>query len=169
MGGYGATRIGMKHPDVFGSLYIMSPCCWHPVDPGRRTRISRRRFAGMKSPSDGENLPFFTRAQLATAAAWSPNPKNPPLYLDLPTKDGAPQADVLAKWAANSPLAFVDQYVGNLRQYRAIAIDVGDQDGLRADAAKLHEALDKYGSHMASRCTPALTRAGWRIASRTMC
>jgi enterochelin esterase-like enzyme len=27
MGGYGATRIGMKYPDVFGSLYIMSPCC----------------------------------------------------------------------------------------------------------------------------------------------
>ncbi|MGF2030440.1 alpha/beta hydrolase-fold protein, partial [Lactococcus lactis] len=27
MGGYGATRIGLKHPDVFGSLYIMSPCC----------------------------------------------------------------------------------------------------------------------------------------------
>lgn len=25
MGGYGATRIGMKHADVFGSLYIMSP------------------------------------------------------------------------------------------------------------------------------------------------
>jgi enterochelin esterase-like enzyme len=27
MGGYGASRIGMRHPDVFGSLYIMSPCC----------------------------------------------------------------------------------------------------------------------------------------------
>ena len=27
MGGYGASRIGMKHPDVFGSLYVMSPCC----------------------------------------------------------------------------------------------------------------------------------------------
>src|ERR1019366_2425802 len=27
MGGYGASRIGMKHPDVFSSLYIMSPCC----------------------------------------------------------------------------------------------------------------------------------------------
>src|SRR4029079_15376602 len=24
---YGATRIGMKHADVFGSVYIMSPCC----------------------------------------------------------------------------------------------------------------------------------------------
>ena len=30
MGGYGATRIGMKHSDVFGSLYIMSPCCLSP-------------------------------------------------------------------------------------------------------------------------------------------
>ena len=38
-----------------------------------------------------------------------------------------------------------DQYVGNLRQYKAIAIDVGDQDGLRAGAAKLHEILDTYG------------------------
>src|SRR5213079_231299 len=27
MGGYGASRIGMKHSDVFGALYIMSPCC----------------------------------------------------------------------------------------------------------------------------------------------
>jgi enterochelin esterase-like enzyme len=145
MGGYGATRIGMKHSDVFGSLYIMSPCCLAPRGSGPANADLEKAAAGMKAPSDGENLPFFTRAQLATAAAWSPNPKNPPLYLDLPTKDGAPQADVLAKWAANSPLAFVDQYVGNLRQYRAIAIDVGDQDGLRADAAKLHEALDKYG------------------------
>lgn len=32
----------------------------------------------------------------------------------------------------------------NLRQYRAIAIDVGDQDGLRVDSGQLHEALDKY-------------------------
>jgi enterochelin esterase-like enzyme len=145
MGGYGATRIGMKHSDVFGSLYIMSPCCLAPRGSGPANADLEKAVAGMKAPSDGENLPFFTRAQLATAAAWSPNPKNPPLYLDLPTKDGTPQPDILAKWAANAPLAFVDQYVGNLRQYRAIAIDVGDQDGLRADAAKLHEALDKYG------------------------
>ena len=27
MGGYGAIRIGMKRPDVFSSLYIMSACC----------------------------------------------------------------------------------------------------------------------------------------------
>ena len=27
MGGYGTIRIGMKRPDVFSSLYIMSACC----------------------------------------------------------------------------------------------------------------------------------------------
>jgi hypothetical protein len=83
--------------------------------------------------------------QLAFAAAWSPDPKNPPLYLDLPVKNGEVQPEVVAKWAANAPLAFVDQYVSNLRQYRAIAIDVGDEDNLRIDAGKLHDVLDRYG------------------------
>ncbi len=27
MGGYGTMRIGMKHPEVFSSLYAMSSCC----------------------------------------------------------------------------------------------------------------------------------------------
>jgi S-formylglutathione hydrolase FrmB len=143
MGGYGATRIGMKHPDVFGSLYIMSPCCLSSrsaPDPEMGKALE-----AVKIPEDSAKLSFFARAALASAAAWSPDPKNPPLYLDLPTKDGQPQPDVLAKWAANAPLTFIDQYIDNLREYHAISIDVGDQDGLRVDTAKLHDVLDKYG------------------------
>jgi enterochelin esterase-like enzyme len=145
MGGYGASRIGMKHPDVFGSLYIMSPCCMSARPAGPVNPELEKRLAAVKTAEDSAKLSFFERAQLATAAAWSPDPKNPPLYLDLPTKDGAPQPDVLAKWAANAPLAFIDQYIRNLGQYHAIAIDVGDQDGLRTDTAKLHDVLDRYG------------------------
>jgi hypothetical protein len=52
---------------------------------------------------------------------------------------------VTAKWTTNAPLAFVDQYIDNLRQYHAIAMDVGDQDGLRVDAGKLHDIFDRYG------------------------
>lgn len=104
-----------------------------------------RTVEAVNTPAEEASLPFFARTQFATAAAWSPDPKNPPLYLDLPTKNGEPQPDVLAKWAANALLAFVDQYIGELRQYRAIALDVGDQDGLRADASKLHDVLEKYG------------------------
>jgi enterochelin esterase-like enzyme len=150
MGGYGATRIGMKHADVFGSLYIMSPCCLSPRGggggrgaPAANASTSDEALAAVKTPADSAKLPFGLRAQLASAAAWSPNPKNPPLYLDLPIGELAPA--VLAKWAANAPLAFVDQYILELKRYRAIAIDVGDQDGLRVDAGKLHDVLDQYG------------------------
>jgi enterochelin esterase-like enzyme len=145
MGGYGTSRIGMKHPDVFGALYIMSPCCLSARTAESLKPEDEKALETVKTPEDSAKLPFFRRNQLASAAAWSPDPKNPPLYLDLPMKDGVAQSDVLAKWAANAPLAFVDQYIGSLRQYRAIAMDVGDQDGLRVDAGKLHEVLDKYG------------------------
>jgi hypothetical protein len=111
-----------------------------PVNPELEKTLE-----AVKTPEDSAKLPFFGRAQLASAAAWSPDPKNPPLYLDLPMKDGVSQPDIVAKWAANAPLAFVDQYIGNLKQYRAVAMDVGDQDGLRVDAGKLHDVLDKYG------------------------
>ncbi len=145
MGGYGATRIGMKHGDVFGSLYIMSPCCLSARPAGSFNADGGKTLEAVKTAEDSAKLPFMLRAQLASAAAWSPDPKNPPLFLDLPIKDGVPQPDVLAKWTANAPLAFIDQYISGLRRYRAISIDVGDQDGLRVDTAKLHDVLDKYG------------------------
>jgi enterochelin esterase-like enzyme len=144
MGGYGATRIGMKHADVFGSLYIMSPCCLSARPAGRANPEMEKKLEAVKSAEDSAKLSFMERAQLASAAAWSPDPKNPPLYLDLASKDGVVQPDVLAKWAANAPLAFIDQYIGGLRRYRAISIDVGDQDGLKGDTEKLHDVLDKY-------------------------
>lgn len=145
MGGYGASRIGMKHPEVFGSLYIMSPCCLAARGAGPVNPESEKALAAVKTAADSAALPFMLRAQLAAAAAWSPNPKNPPLYLDLPVRNGQVNQDVLLRWAANAPLVFVHQYIGNLRQYRAIALDVGDRDGLRAGTAQLHEILDSYG------------------------
>lgn len=53
MGGYGASRIGMKHSDVFGSLYIMSPCCMS-ARPAR-TQTWRRLWKPSSSP---RNLPI---------------------------------------------------------------------------------------------------------------
>lgn len=154
MGGYGASRIGMRHPEVFGVLYIMSPCCLSPMAGGfgppdqmkERAIASEKKVANAKSPADlAAQSPGFAAAQYATAAAWAPDPKNPPLYFDLPTKDGVPVPEIVAKFTANAPLSFVDQYIGNLKQYRAIAMDVGDQDGLRFDATKLHTIFDNYG------------------------
>src|SRR3954469_14009925 len=97
MGGNGATRIGMKHADVFGSLYIMSPCCLSPRPAGPTNPDNGKAVEAVKTAEDSAKLPFMLRAQLASAAAWSPDPKTPPLYLDLPVKEGVSQPEVLAK------------------------------------------------------------------------
>ncbi len=68
MGGYGATRIGMKHSDVFGSVYIMSPCCLSPR-PARQDPELDKALESVKTPEDSAKLSFFPRATLATAAA----------------------------------------------------------------------------------------------------
>ena len=57
MGGYGATRIGMKHSDVFGSLYIMSPCCLSPRSARPFTAEQAQALAGVGSPADAARLP----------------------------------------------------------------------------------------------------------------
>jgi len=141
MGGYGATRIGIRYADQFGALYMLSPCCLsaRTVDPADIAALGAVRV-----PADMAKLPLMAHGHMAAAAAWSPDPNKPPLYFDLPVEKDALRPDILAKWAANAPLAFLDQYIPSLRRYRAIAIDVGDQDGLKVDAGKLHEALDNY-------------------------
>ncbi|HXO92873.1 MAG TPA: alpha/beta fold hydrolase, partial [Candidatus Acidoferrum sp.] len=66
MGGYGATRIGMKHSDVFGSLYIMSPCCMAARGAGPVNPEMEKALEAVKTPEDSAKLPFGPRAQLAS-------------------------------------------------------------------------------------------------------
>src|SRR5690606_30501746 len=73
MGGYGASRIGMKHADVFGSLYVMSPCCLSPRAAGPADKL-QALVDEAKTTEDLANLPFGLRTTLAVASAWSPNP-----------------------------------------------------------------------------------------------
>ena len=88
MGGYGAFMLAMKHPDVFGATYALSPCClglegdlsadnlvW-----GKAGKITTRDFsAGSLSFDD-----FFSVAMIAISAAFSPNKDRLPLYVDFP-------------------------------------------------------------------------------------
>ncbi len=49
-----------------------------------------------------------------------------------------------ARWVANAPLAIIDQYISNLRKLHAIAIDVGDKDGLSTSNKELGRILTDY-------------------------
>jgi photosystem II stability/assembly factor-like uncharacterized protein/pimeloyl-ACP methyl ester carboxylesterase len=146
MGGYGAMRIGMRHPDVFSSVYLLSPCCLAPRTAGSGGAAVLARVEAITTMEEFEAADFGLRATIASSAAWAPNPANPPFYLDLPSQGGALRPDVLARLAANAPLATVDQYVRSLEGLRGLAFDAGDEDrGIAATVRELDRILTAYG------------------------
>jgi len=141
MGGYGTFKIGMKFPQTFSSLYAMSGCCLS----ARTVTPERGRELEAMTAEQALAGDFGTRADFAAAAAWSPAPDKPPFFLDLGTRDGVVQGDVLAEWAANAPIALVPQFAAALKGMSAIAMDVGDADFLLADNQAMTRALDRFG------------------------
>jgi enterochelin esterase-like enzyme len=144
MGGYGTIRIGMRHPDTFSSLYLLSACCMTMetsmfTDNAAKTETAR-------TPEQAAALEFIPRVVFATAAAWAPDPNNPPLFLDLPTKDGKVLDQINGKFHANEPLYMIDQYIGNLRRLKAVGLDAGNKDNFIAtNTQELDRVLTKYG------------------------
>jgi S-formylglutathione hydrolase len=129
MGGYGAIRIGVKHPEVFGSIYAMSPCCLMWGADYQPTGAVNLKIATIHTDAALAQADYQTLVTFAQAAAWSPNAANPPFYVDFPGQaSGQSRPEIVAKWSANMPLAFIDQYRRNLERLHAIAFDVGDQD-----------------------------------------
>ena len=157
MGGYGVWRLAMKYPDVYSAVYGLSACCLmnNPRPPGQGRGPLQGRGPGRgpgagPGPARGPIQPGAhgghpVNVAYGEAAAWSPNPRNPPLFFDQPVKDGEFQADVAAKWVANSPLAMLDQYVPNMKKYSAIAMDCGLQDPLLASNQELDQAMTHLG------------------------
>jgi pimeloyl-ACP methyl ester carboxylesterase len=137
MGGYGAITLAMKHPEVFGAVYALSPCCLAlagdlaPDNPGWADAGELESPDELKSnpASAEESFPTFVTA---LAAALSPNPARPGLYVDLPfaSVDGQlrPQEPAYSAWKARMPAYAVGQYLEGLRRLRGIALDVGADD-----------------------------------------
>jgi enterochelin esterase-like enzyme len=80
MGGYGASRIGMKHSDVFGALYIMSPCCLSPMSgggPGPADKMKEMAIANEQKVAERNLHPRL-----------HPSCKASPLHSSLPLPPG---------------------------------------------------------------------------------
>lgn len=146
MGGYGAMRLGQKYPGIFSSIYLLSPALLKQNENNLQNLKSYHQADSIKTMDDLTKAAFGTKVIFACAAAWSPNPANPPFYVDLPVMNGQFQMSVLDKWIANMPLTTIDQYIGNLKQLKAIAFDAGTKDEAIAAAIKVLDAeLNKYG------------------------
>jgi S-formylglutathione hydrolase len=168
MGGYGTLRVGMKAPGVFSALYVMSPCCLASRAPPDAQMLAR--VATVKTAEEIAAADFFTKAMLASAAAWSPDPKNPPLYLRLPIGDSDQVADVMAAWSASAPVYMLHQYLPALKTYRAIVIDAGDQDPVTTGIPRLHELMENYGIRHSFEIYPGdhVNRIGERLTSKVL-
>jgi S-formylglutathione hydrolase FrmB len=141
MGGYGTLRLGMKHPDTYSAIYAMNPCC---LMPRPFSAEEGRTYEGL-TPETLKTADFGAQTTWAVAVTWSPNPNKPPFYADMATKDGVIDPLVIAKWAANAPVAMVPQYLHALRSMTAIGIDTGDKDFVHGDDEAMHAELLKFG------------------------
>jgi hypothetical protein len=98
----------------------------------------------VKTVEESQTLERDRRTTLAESAAWASNPGNPPFYLDLPTKHGKEQADVVARYTANAPNAMLDAYALSLRKFKAIAMDIGLKDTLLDQNQEMDRLLTKF-------------------------
>src|SRR6185503_17496757 len=134
MGGYGALTLAMKHPDVFGAVYALSPCClgiegdfsaenpaWLPT-----LRLTSKEQLDKPPKSFGE---FYQMAFVALAAALSPNPSHTPLLVDLPYRERNGQVEknepVYEQWRSKMPVYMVEDNKSNLLKLRGIFFDYG--------------------------------------------
>ncbi len=141
MGGYGTWKIAMDHPEPWSAIYAMSACC---LSARKETADSAQKMSALTvEQAAGGN--FGIKAGVASMVAWSPDPKNPPFYADLPWKDGKLDQSVLDRWAANSPIVMASAHITQLKSFTAVTADGGDKDGLTKDAGVLHEELDLFG------------------------
>ena len=148
MGGYGTLRIGMKYPEVFGSIYAMSACCLmnNPQPPNPNSAKGKAFAKGKGAPNGkgkGKGKGGFMLVGQAQAAAWSPDPGNPPDYLDMPVKDGEFQPIVAQRYIANSPIVMVDQYIPELKSFDAMMVDIGTSDTLFNSNELLEDQLKR--------------------------
>ncbi|MAU70989.1 MAG: esterase [Pseudozobellia sp.] len=134
MGGYGALKIAMKHPDIFETVYALSPGALTIVREYGPNSDTYVEFSKMKTIEDLSKS-YFGKVIMAFGRSWSPNPNKPPFYFDLPfeykNEELVANPEVLEKWYAQMPVHMIDDYLENLKKLRAIKLDWGRNAGER--------------------------------------
>ncbi|PZR30668.1 MAG: esterase, partial [Azospira oryzae] len=125
MGGYGAIKTGMLFPEVFSSVYALSPGLLTFVKEFGPNSDSYRELSKIKTQDELKKT-YYPKVLIAVARAWSPNPAKPPFYCDLPfTYEGDSlnvNKAIVEKWNQHMPVHMIDKYASNLRKLKAIKL-----------------------------------------------
>jgi S-formylglutathione hydrolase FrmB len=169
MGGYGAIRYGMAHPDVFGSVYAM-----HPVGTGSGVQIMESRpnwdILGSATSQDDARKDGFTQIFTAIFQAHLPNPDKPPLYVDLPAHRDGGKLVIDTKQTERLRNNFfieslVPKYAENLKSLRGFKFDWPrsdtNEDHIYSNQALTHK-LNEFGiPHEAEEYNGTWTSETW--------
>lgn len=152
IGAYGALRLGMLHPDIFGTVYAM-----HPVGTGSGVQVFTARpdwklLENATSLDQVRNAGFSTLF-LTMFQAFLPDTAKAPLYADLPASSTVNGVEVNAEQMSKLRSRFfiaelVPQNVEHLRSLRGLKIDWSrndaNEDHIYANQALTH-LLNEYG------------------------
>jgi hypothetical protein len=152
MGGYCALRLGMEHPDVFGSVYAL-----HPVGTGSGLKIlaSLPNWDLMTHAQSVEDVKKDGYSSIFTSIfqAHLPDPDRPPLFIDMPAHKDGDQLVIDTKLMERLRNNFfiesmIPQYAENLKSLRGLKFDWGrsdlNQDHVYANQALTHK-LNEFG------------------------
>jgi S-formylglutathione hydrolase FrmB len=173
IGGYGALRFGMEHPDVFGTVYAM-----HPVGTGSGVSISASLpdWEVLANANSVDNVKNQGRTQIFTTMfqAFLTNPNKPPLYIDLLAHQNGDKllidSTLMDRFRNNFYLeTMIPKYAENLKSLRALKFDWsrldGNWDHVYANQAFTHK-LNEFGvPHQAEEYNAAFG-ADWGVDGR---
>jgi S-formylglutathione hydrolase FrmB len=146
----------MDYPDIFGAAYAMAPCCLQVSDDLSRSndswqKLDRLRSLPMLVGELRQGKDMYPISFVALAAALSPNPAAPSLYVDLPfgTQNGAivEVPAVLDRWKQAMPVARVADAAGALRSLRMLWLDYGYDDRFTHIPAGTRAFADALSRH----------------------
>ncbi len=152
MGGHGAIRLGLDHPDIFSTIYGLSPSLlgWGGDVSAENPAFELLLSAG--DPSEYFDTNFYVTAIIGVSQAFSPNPDRPPYFADYPFKkvNGAvvPNQPAHSRWEANFPVNRIDAYLAQPVRLRGLRFDSAFTDGfthIPPTSRAFSEALSEKG------------------------
>jgi enterochelin esterase family protein len=159
-GGFGAWNLASKHPDVFGAMAALSADSF--LDMTHKFILYKYLDSIWPDPPSGPvEGNFWSELVYDYAATYSPNPENPPYYVDLPVAfpSGELVQEIWDRWLAFDPVVNVHARLDNLRVLSGIMLDVGINDDYNlhwghrllshylAEAGIPHEYREHAGNH----------------------
>lgn len=132
IGGYGAIRFGMRHPDVFGSVYAM-----HPVGTGTGVGLSAEipKWSILAHAKSIDDVKKDAGTQIFTTMfqAHLPDPGKPPLFIDLLARQEGKRLiidpQLMERFRNNFYLeTMIGKYADNLNSLRGFKFDWNRSD-----------------------------------------